>query len=96
MVTGILTELQNTYSEIKCFTVLAYMPKHDELFSLETIFPEKVALAQKKFAIAKRNDWLIENCDVVISYVTHIGGAEKFAEKAKKKNKLVINLSDNK
>lgn len=38
---------------------------------------------------------MLEHSDYVVAYVTHTwGGAAKFVEKAKKKGKLVINLSD--
>ena len=47
-----------------------------------------------KFAICKRNEWMIENSDTVITYVKYsTGGAYKFKEIAKKKEKRIIELS---
>ena len=48
-----------------------------------------------KFAILKRNEWMIENSDIVIAYVNcgH-GGAYRSLRIAKRKNKPIINIYD--
>lgn len=47
-----------------------------------------------KIAICRRNEWMVEQADVVIAYVeTSFGGAYKSLEYAKKKRKRVINLA---
>ena len=46
-----------------------------------------------KFAILKRNEWMIENADVVIAYVDHnYGGAYKSLQVAKRRKKKIINI----
>lgn len=93
MVAGTLSELKTEYPNIDFYIVLAYLPENNDFFNCPTIFPEKAASAPKRFAISKRNDWMLKNCDTVITYVTHsTGGAAKFKEKAEKKNKTVINI----
>lgn len=53
---------------------------------------EKVPL---KFAISKRNNWMVENSDLVIAYVNHsFGGAYKTLQAAKRKKKRIINICD--
>lgn len=48
-----------------------------------------------KFAILKRNEWMMSNADVVIAYVNHsFGGAYKSLKVAKRKNKKIINICD--
>ena len=48
-----------------------------------------------KFAIAKRNEWMMTNADLIIAYVTHDwGGAYKFLQLAKRKQKKTVNISD--
>lgn len=48
-----------------------------------------------KFAISKRNEWMIANADIVISYVTHShGGAYKSLQFAKRKKKEIIEILD--
>ena len=51
--------------------------------------------APPRFAIAKRNRWLISNADLVIAYVNHsFGGAYKTLKMAKGMNKRIINICD--
>ncbi|HAX84546.1 MAG TPA: DUF1273 domain-containing protein, partial [Ruminococcaceae bacterium] len=39
------------------------------------------------------NEWMINQSDYVITYIEHdFGGAAKFANRARQKNKNVINL----
>ena len=46
-----------------------------------------------KFAIAKRNEWMMTNADLVIAYVSQKrGGAYKSLQVAKRRNKKIINL----
>ncbi|MBE6693938.1 MAG: hypothetical protein E7589_04170 [Ruminococcaceae bacterium] len=48
----------------------------------------------KRFAISRRNEWMINESDLIIAYVQHpFGGAYKALEYAKKKKKLTINLA---
>ena len=90
-----LGELKRERPYIKRTLVLAYMPK-EKLFyaeSGETLFPETVAAAHPRFAISKRNEWMISKSDTVITYVVRSGGAARFKEKAIKCGKRVIELS---
>ena len=44
-----------------------------------------------KFAISKRNEWMISEADVLICFVSHsFGGAYKSLKYAKRKNKYII------
>ena len=48
-----------------------------------------------KFAILKRNEWMIEKADIVITYVDrNFGGAFKSLQTAKRRKKKVINIFD--
>ena len=47
-----------------------------------------------KYAIVKRNEWMIAQADVVIAYVNQtFGGAYRSLQYAKRKNKRIINLA---
>ncbi len=49
----------------------------------------------KRFAISWRNKWMIEQSDVVVTYVTHgFGGAWQFKALAQRQGKTVIELSE--
>ena len=93
---SVLGGLKGEYPNIERTLVLAYMPRGriNGASEEETLFPEAVAAAPPRFAICKRNDWMIKECDTVITYVTHSrGGAARFKEKAEKLDKRVIELS---
>ena len=58
----------------------------------DIIYPE-LEHVPKKFAISKRNEWIINQSDFIISYVkTHYGGAYKSLLYAHKRKKLYVNL----
>ncbi len=45
-----------------------------------------------RFAILKRNEWMMKNADVIIAYVSHnFGGAYKSIQIARRNNKRIIN-----
>ncbi len=48
-----------------------------------------------KFAISKRNEWMMTNADLVIAYVNrNYGGAYNSLQIAKRRNKKIINICD--
>ena len=91
-----LEDLSHTYP-ITYNVVLAYMPtKKNEYDSFtNTVYPEGIETVPKRFAISWRNKWMIQQSDVVVTYVTHnFGGAAQFKEMAEKQGKTVIELSE--
>lgn len=96
-VRGVLRQLQAEYPQIHYAVVLAYMPgkstEYDD--NSDTMFPEGLEDGPPKFAIDRRNRWLVRESDYVICCVHYSwGGAYKFAQLAKKRGKKVINLCD--
>ena len=88
MVYSVLKELKVKYPQIRYTVVLAYMPDEHikEVYGEDTLFPDGLESVPKKFAISKRNDWMIQQSGIVVCYVYKItGGAAKFREKAEKK-----------
>ena len=96
IVSHILVKLKKVYPQIKAFSVLAYMPTNSKTFKkyeLETILPEEVSMALPRFAISKRNFWMINKCHILVSYVRRTyGGAFKIREIAKAKGKIIIDI----
>ena len=95
MVRHQLEDLSKTYN-INYSVVLAYLPteknKYDNLTN--TIYPEGLETVHKRFAISWRNKWMIQQSDIVVTYVTHnFGGAAQFKEMAVKQSKNVVELS---
>ena len=88
----VLSELSSEYS-FTCRNVLAYLPEQEREYSFETILPEGIENVPKKFAISYRNQWMIEQSDIVVTYVKrNYGGAYKYKELAKKKGKKLIEV----
>ena len=95
MVFSVLKELKSRYPQIRYTVVLAYMPdKHiKELYGEDTLFPDGLETVPKRFAISRRNDWMIQHSDYAVCYVHKItGGAAKFRDKAEKKGLLIIDV----
>ena len=95
MVYSVLKNLKKSYPQICYSVVLAYMPDEHiyELYGEDTIYPEGLETVPKRFAISKRNDWLIAHSCVVVCYVYRTwGGAVKYREKAIRKGLKVIDL----
>ena len=95
MVYSVLKELKANYPYIRYTVVLAYMPDEHikKVYGEDTLFPDGLESVPKKFAISKRNDWMIQQSDFAVCYVHKItGGAAKFREKAEKKGLRVMQV----
>ena len=95
MAISILSELAKTQS-IRFYVVLAYQPtEKDADYLAHTVLPDGIEAVPPRFAINFRNRFMLENANIVITYVTHSwGGAAKFKQLAKKKQKRIIELSE--
>ena len=95
MVYSVLKEMKEKYQQIRYTVVLAYMPDEHikEVYGEDTLFPDGMESVPKKYAISKRNDWMIQQSGFVVFYVYKItGGAAKFSEKAEKKGLRIIGV----
>lgn len=89
---SVLSALKKEYPHIKITVVLAYLNKQYEDLT-DSLFPEGLETVPLRFAIPKRNEWMINHSDIVITYVRWCyGGAFTASEYAKRKGKTVINL----
>ena len=96
MVRRQLENLSQTYP-ITYNIVLAYIPTKKSEYDdfTNTLLPEGIETIPKRFAISYRNKWMVEQSDVVVTYVTHsFGGAAQFKVIAQRQGKLVIELSE--
>ncbi len=89
--------MQEQYSNIRNCLVLPYIDQpfleRIEIFKNhfdETIYP-LLESVPRKYAIIRRNEWMVDSADIVIAYVTYSwGGAARTLEYAKRKNKNII------
>ena len=99
MVLAALRRLKNKYPEISYNVVLAYMPTEKGEWNpyeyWETMLPEGLEAVHPRYAISKRNEWMVNESDVVICYIKHSwGGAYKYVEMAQRKKKQILNIAD--
>ena len=99
MVLRCLRLLSAKYTHIRFAVVLSRMPVEKErdyrADYFDTIYPLGLEKAPPKFAIDRRNRWMLEQADCVVTYVRHqVGGAWKYKALAEKKGKVVFNLAD--
>lgn len=95
IVRGVLRELKIEYPRINYAVVLAYMPGKQTEYDdyIDTMLPEGIESVHPRYAISWRNNWMLQQSDYVVTYITHPwGGAAQFAEKANRQKKTVINL----
>ncbi|MBO5904045.1 MAG: hypothetical protein J6Q64_01555, partial [Clostridia bacterium] len=62
--------------------------------AFDTIVYPPIENVPKKFAIPRRNEWMVEQANIVIACVSHsFGGAYDTYKHAKKKGKRIYNIS---
>ena len=96
MVLHCLRALKAEYPHIRFSVVLAYMPtckpEYDPYADC-SIYPEGLEETLPKFAIARRNKWMISKSTDCLCFIQHPwGGAYQFARTAKYSNLEVENL----
>lgn len=92
-------EYKDKHPDSQLLFILPYLTdeffEHKEMYLKEcddTIYPE-VEKTPKRFAISKRNEWMVKSADYVIAYVNHSwGGAVKTLEYAVRHKKSYINF----
>ncbi|MGN0619224.1 MAG: hypothetical protein ACI4J7_09415 [Ruminiclostridium sp.] len=97
MAQSVLGQALQEYPHITCHIVLSYIPAENngEQHPLPTLVPEGIESVPKRFAISFSNNYMVNECDTVVCYITHDwGGATQFVNKAEKKGKVIINLAE--
>ena len=72
-----LREMQKEYPHIRMILVLPYLNRNIPTAVYdETLYPP-LETVPKRFAISRRNEWMVKECDVVVAYVTHGWGGRR-------------------
>ena len=94
-----LKYLKADFPEIELIFITPYLDKNYSKLEFakyhydDIVFPPLESVP-RKFAILKRNEWMVEEADLVIAYVKYSwGGAAKTLEYAKRKKVPIINIS---
>ena len=87
-------ELKQKHPHIQSILVLPYLDRRGDANGYDgTVYPplEKVP---RRFAISKRNEWMVNESDVLLAYVLYDwGGASKTLEYARRRKKEIIRFS---
>ena len=97
LVYEVLCELEKKY-EIKINVVLAYLNRENEFTYYDTnktIFPDCITNTPPRFAISKRNDYMLQKADYLICYLDNkFSNTYEFIEKAIRIKIKIINLGN--
>lgn len=95
MVSHVLQREKQRSPHIQRVLVLAYLRDHPYAQDYDyTTYPE-LEKVPKPFAILKRNQWMIDESQVVVAYVCHgVSNAIKTLEYAQRKKKAIVLYPD--
>lgn len=82
---------KETYPHIEMVLVLAYLDREIDTSRYDSTTYPPLEKVPPRYAIVKRNEWMVCESDVVISGVTHSwGGAARTLEFAQSKKKVIF------
>lgn len=92
---SILAEQKKRYPNIELVLILPYLNRRKDISPCDSSIYPPLESVPKKLAIVRRNQWMVERADVVVSYVLHSwGGAAMTLEYAKIKKKQIISFKN--
>lgn len=95
--------IKSKYKNVEIVYVTPYLTKpHQEKINVligervyDSIIYPPIESVPPKLAIIKRNEWMIDKSEIIISFVEHsYGGAYRSFKYAKKRDKKIINLAN--
>jgi len=91
--------LMETYSEVRLYRVLAYLPTEADDRLAEgfsgTVYPEGLERVPRRFAVPQANRAMVDACGFLIAYAPHAtGNARKVVDYARRKGRRVIEVKD--
>ena len=82
---------KESYPHIELVLVLAYLDREIDASRYDSTTYPPLEKVPRRYAILRRNEWMVSVSDVVISGVLHSwGGAARTLEFAQRKNKVVL------
>ena len=91
---SVVWELKKDYPEIESILVLPYLDRDVDASKYDGTTYPPLENVPRRYAISKRNHWMVESADVVIANVKYgWGGAAQTLEYAMKRKKKIYNYS---
>jgi uncharacterized phage-like protein YoqJ len=95
MAASVVWELKREHPEIQSVLVLPYLDRKVNTEKYDGTTYPPLESVPKRFAISRRNQWMVDQSDVVIAYVLHDwGGAATTLDYARRKHKIIFNYGD--
>ena len=95
MAVRVLTRLKADYRDLCRILVLAYPDRQIDMNRYEESVYPPLEHVPRRFAILRRNEWMVDKADILVSYVLHgWGGAAKTLAYAEKKGKEIISYKE--
>ena len=89
----VVKNLKEKYPHINSILVIPYLNRNYGLELYDSSIYTPLEDVPPRFAILRRNEWMVQNSEVVVAYVKYSwGGATKTLAYAKRRKKQVINL----
>ncbi|HIS75543.1 MAG TPA: hypothetical protein IAB51_01915 [Candidatus Merdivicinus excrementipullorum] len=88
---AVLREQKKMYPQIELILVLPYLNASRDAWGYDGTIYLPLESSPPRFAISKRNQWMVDASDVVVAYVLHNwGGAAATLQYAKRKKKEIL------
>lgn len=92
---SVVWELKKQYPAIRSTLVLPYLDRKVDATKYDATLYPSLEKVPRRFAISKRNEYMVHEADIVVAYVTHDwGGAATTLAYAKRKKKEIINYGN--
>ena len=92
---AVVREKKERYPQIRSVLVLPYLDReYDASAYDETLYPP-LENVPRRYAISRRNEYMVDNADVVVAYViVGFGGASKTLKYSESKQKRILRYAD--
>ena len=91
----VVWELKKQYPAIRSTLVLPYLDRKVDATKYDTTLYPPLEKVPRRFAISKRNEYMVNEADIIVAYVTHDwGGAATTLAYARRKKKEIINYAE--
>lgn len=94
MAAGVVRELKSKHPQIRSVLVLPYLDRGYDVSEYDESNYPPLENVPRRYAISRRNEYMVDNADVVIAYVLYsFGGASKTLRYAERKHKRIVRYS---
>ncbi len=91
----VLLKYKKEYPYIRIFLIVPYLNHNMQTKDFDEVIYPALENTPRKFAISKRNEYMINKSDIVVCYIKNsFGGAYKSFLFASRKKKIIINYPD--